>query len=115
PLHDALPICCGRGASRCGAAGAGVGVGGAATGFGRTGAAGSTRSSGRENFRFFVSTTTAFVRPCEKFWRTVPCSGRFSVSVFFGLTLSVLSSPVFVSVIPHPLRRPPHPTLGDRG
>jgi hypothetical protein len=35
----------------------------------------------------------------------VPCSmpGRFSVSVFFVLTLSVLSS--LVSLIPCPLRR----------
>src|SRR5690606_22527861 len=30
---------------------------------------------------------------------------------FFGLTLSVFSSPVFVSVIPHPLRHPPRSTL----
>ena len=36
------------------------------------------------NLRFLVSTTTDFVRPCEKFCRTVPCSmpGRFSVRVF---------------------------------
>ena len=63
-------------------------------------------SPGIANLRFLVSTTTDFVRPCEKFWRTVPCStpGRFSVRVFFGLTLNVLSSPVFVSLIPYPLR-----------
>jgi len=44
--------------------------------------------------RFLVSTTTAFVRPWLKFWRTVLCStpGRLMVSVFLELTLSVLSS-----------------------
>ena len=50
-------------------------------------AAGSGLSPGMANLRFLVSTTTGLVRPCEKFWRTVPCSmpGRFSVSVFFGV------------------------------
>lgn len=49
---------------------------------------------------FTFSTTTAFVRPCEKLCRTMPCStGRFSESVFGGPTVSVLSPVVLVSVI----------------
>ena len=49
--------------------------------------------------RFTVSTTTAFVRPCEKLWRTTPCStGRFNVSVL-GDTCKVLSPWFFVSLI----------------
>ena len=45
-------------------------------------------SPGLTNLRF-VSTTTAFVRPCEMFCRTVPCvtPDGFRVSVFFGVTL----------------------------
>src|SRR5438445_2500352 len=103
----------GAGGGGGGALGASCTTGGAATtaGFGvktGTGAAatGSGLSPGSENLRFLVSTTTDLVRPCEKFWRTVPCSmpGRFSVKVFFGVTLNVLSSPDFVSFIPYPLR-----------
>ena len=54
-----------------------------------------------------TSTTTFLVRPCEKLWRTVPCSmpGRYSVKVFLMLTLNVLSSSDFVSLIPFPLRQ----------
>src|SRR5688572_25335188 len=89
------------GASCCCTAGAA-----GAAGFGVNTEAASDLSPGIENLRFLVSTTTALVRPCEKFWRTVPCSrpGRFSVRVFLVLTLKVLSSPVFVSLIPYPLR-----------
>ncbi len=94
-------------------AGAGVaGVGAAGAGAAGRGAAASTSgfSSGRENLRFFVSTTTAFVRPWLKFWRTVLCStpGRFMVSVFFVLTLSVLSSFVLSLItFPFPSRLRP--------
>src|SRR5690348_11783930 len=90
---------CTTGAAATGAAAAGFGVN-------TEGATGSGLSPGNENLRFLVSTTTDLVRPCEKFWRTVPCSrpGRFSVKVFFGVTLNVLSSPDFVSFIPYPLR-----------
>jgi hypothetical protein len=51
--------------------------------------------------RFTVSTTTVFVRPCEKLWRTVSgaLEDRFSVSVLVGVTVSV-SPGFFVSVIP---------------
>ena len=52
--------------------------------------------------RFFVSTTTDFVRPCEKLCRTVFCSdGRFSDS--FGVARWSVFSPgalVSVSLIP---------------
>src|SRR5690606_7326761 len=56
------------------------------------------------------STATAFVRPWLKFWRTVLCStpGRFMVSVFFVLTLSVLSSFVLSLItFPFPSRLRP--------
>ena len=47
-----------------------------------------------------VSTTTAFERPWEKLWRTMPCStGRFRDSVL-GDTWRVLSPGFFVSFIP---------------
>src|SRR5690606_33820503 len=87
---------------RAGAAGAGP----AGAGFGENTAAASGFSPGLTNLRV-VSTTTDLVRPCEKFCRTVLCStpGRFNVSVYLGVTLNVLSSPDFVSLIPHPLRR----------
>ena len=50
--------------------------------------------------RRLTSTTTCLERPCEKLWRTVLCStGRFSVSVFGGLTVKVLSPGVLVSLI----------------
>ena len=50
--------------------------------------------------RLTVSTTTAFERPCEKLWRTMPCStGRFRDSVL-GDTCNVLSPGFFVSFIP---------------
>ncbi len=41
-------------------------------------AAGGAVSPGPRTRRFTFSTTTALLRPCEKLWRTVPCStGRF--------------------------------------
>src|SRR5690606_8702090 len=105
--------CCTTGAA-CFSTGSGAGAAATSGAAGGTGAGcgfgantdGSGFSPGMLNLRFLVSTTTAFVRPCEKFWRTVPCSrpGRFSVRVFFGVTLKVLSSPDFVSLIPNPLR-----------
>ncbi len=53
--------------------------------------------------RFFVSTTTDFVRPCEKLCRTVFCSdGRFSVS-FGDARWSVFSPGALVSVSLIPL------------
>ena len=60
---------------------------GAGFGLNSATAAGSGFSPGLQNLRFLVSTTTDFVRPCEKFCRTVPCStpAGFSVSVFFGI------------------------------
>src|SRR5690606_1434756 len=103
--------CCGRGVSLRGEGCVCWEAAGRGLGFDAGAAVGSGLPSGRANLRFLVSTTTAFVRPCEKLCRTVPCSGRLSVSVFFGLTPSVLSSPVLLSVIPYPLRLPPRPPL----
>src|SRR5690606_18152487 len=102
--------CCGRGVSLRGEGCVCWEAAGRGLGFDAGAAVGSGLPSGRANLRFLVSTTTAFVRPCEKLCRTVPCSGRLSVSVFFVLTSSVLSSPVLLSVIPYPLRLPPRPT-----
>ena len=60
----------------------------------------STAPPGATGRRLTVSTTTAFERPWEKLWRTMPCStGRFRDSVL-GDTWRVLSPGFFVSVIP---------------
>src|SRR6266436_1496370 len=50
--------------------------------------------------RFTFSTTTAFVRPWLKLWRTTPCSTlRLSVNVLVGVTVKVFSPGFLVSVI----------------
>src|SRR5690606_12016028 len=95
----------GAGVAAAGASGAGAGAAGAGaagwdtgllasgatgwtTGVGAGAASASGFSSGRANLRFLVSTTTAFVRPWLKFWRTVLCStpDLLRVSVFLVLT-----------------------------
>jgi hypothetical protein len=50
--------------------------------------------------RFTFSTTTCFVRPWLKLWRTTPCSTlRLSVNVLVGVTVKVFSPGFLVSVI----------------
>ena len=81
----------------CGRAGTGCGrcFGAAAGGGGKFASRGACASPGAIARRFTFSTTTAFERPCEKLWRTMPAStGRFNVSVLAGATLSV--SPGFL-------------------
>ena len=61
--------------------------------------------------RFTFSTTTALVRPWEKLCRTMPAStGRLSVSVLAGATVSVFSPESFVSFI-RPVSRGKAPVL----
>ena len=88
----------------CGWAGCWRGLGGAAAGAGGGGATTVSRggcvSPGAIARRFTFSTTTAFERPCEKLWRTMPAStGRFKVSFLAGATLSVVSPGFLVSFI----------------
>src|SRR5215208_268264 len=89
----------------CGCAGAAA----PAVGARRAGAAAAAAAAFGASFptagptrRFFVSTTTDFVRPCEKLCRTVFCSdGRFSDS--FGVarwSVFSLGALVYVSLIP---------------
>ena len=62
-------------------------------------------SPGARTRRFTFSTTTALLRPCEKLWRTVPCStGRFRCKVAFGGGRPADLSLLFVSFMPIPNR-----------
>ena len=82
-----------------GRGGAAAATGGRGGGGGGGGAAGA--AVGPVGRRFTVSTTTVFVRPCEKLCRTVSgeIAGRLSVNVFVGVTDNV-SAGFFVSLIP---------------
>ena len=85
----------GRGGLRARPWAAGGGGGGATTV-----SRGGCVSPGAIARRFTFSTTTAFERPCEKLWRTIPAStGRFKVSFLAGATLSVVSPGFLVSFI----------------
>ena len=90
--------CCGWAGAACGRAlGAGGAGGGGAAATSRGGACVSPGATAR---RFTFSTTTAFERPCEKLWRTIPAStGRFKVSFLAGATLNVVSPGFLVSFI----------------
>ena len=72
----------------------------------RSGAGGDRRSLARPSARRLTfSTTTALVRPCEKLWRTVPCStGRFRCKVAFGGAAPLGLSLLLVSFMPIPNR-----------
>ncbi len=78
-----------------------VGFGGDAA----LGAAGGGVSPGPRTRRLTFSTTTALLRPCEKLWRTVPCStGRFRCRVAFGGAAPDGLSLLLVSFMPIPNR-----------